>query len=94
MEGRFLQTLEYRRDPLSRAAIAGSFFADIGFLMSLLLGFRGLAVKDGAIEDWPKHSVVLPEGWDAIEVDQLWIRGRPARLSPGKASRARSLQFH
>ena len=79
MEGRFLQTLKYRRGRFPEQRIAGPFFANIGgFLMSLLLGFPGLAVKDGAIEDWPQHSVVLPEGWDAIEVDRLWILGRAA----------------
>jgi len=24
--------------------------------------------------------VVLPEGWEAIEVERIWVRGRPARL--------------
>ncbi len=26
------------------------------------------------------RRVVLPEGWDAIEVERVWVHGRPAHL--------------
>ena len=94
MQGQFLQTLENRRDRFPDEPIAGPFFANIGgFLMSLLLGFPGLAVKDGAVEEWPRRPVVLPAGWDAIEVDRLWIRGQAARLSARQGEVRASLEF-
>jgi hypothetical protein len=32
------------------------------------------------VADWPQHPVILPTGWDAIEVDRLYIRGQAMRL--------------
>jgi hypothetical protein len=79
--GRFRQILEYRPDRHPDEPQAGPFFANMGgFLISLLLGFPGLQPNGGDIESWPRRKVVLPAGWDAIEVDRLWIRGQPMRL--------------
>jgi len=79
--GRFLQTLEYRPDKFPEQPMAGPFFANMGgFLMSLLLGFPRLVPGAGEPESWTRGDVVLPRGWKAIEVERLWLRGRPARL--------------
>jgi trehalose/maltose hydrolase-like predicted phosphorylase len=79
--GRFLQTLEYRPDKFPEQPQAGPFSANMGgFLMSLLLGFPRLVPGSGAPESWAQGDVVLPQGWKAIEVERLWLRGRPARL--------------
>ena len=79
--GRFHQTLEYRPDKFPGQPQAGPFFANMGgFLMSLLLGFPGLKPGWGDAAQWPAHDVVLPSGWQAIEVDRLWLKGRPMRL--------------
>lgn len=48
--------------------------------MSLLLGFPALRPSAGDVETWTERPVLLPEGWDAIEIDRLWVRGRPMRL--------------
>ena len=81
VKGRFLQTLEYRPDRFPEQPQAGPFFANMGgFLSGLLLGFPRLEPAAGGIEDWAKGPVILPEGWTAIEVDRLWIRGRAVRL--------------
>ena len=81
LTGRFLQTLEYRPDKFPQQPMAGPFFANMGgFLMSLLLGFPRLAIGPEVPETWPRGDVVLPEGWKAIEVEQIWVRGAPARL--------------
>ena len=81
VKGRFLQTLEYRPDRFPEQPQAGPFFANMGgFLSGLLLGFTRLEPGEGSLADWAKESVVLPSGWSAIEVDRLWIRGRPVRL--------------
>lgn len=87
--GRFLQTLEYRPDRFPEQPQAGPFFANMGgFLMSLLLGFPGLEVGGGPLSEWPRHDVVLPAGWTGIEVERLWLRGRPVRLIARQGRRA------
>ena len=79
--GRFLQTLEYRADRFPEQPQAGPFFANIGgFLTGLLFGFTGLRPGGGEPESWAERPVVLPAGWTSIEVDRLWVRGRPMRL--------------
>lgn len=78
--GRFLQTLEYRLDKVDGVA-AGPFFANIGgFIIGLLLGLPALRIDDGDPRHWARRDVVLPQGWDVIECDRLWIRGAPWRL--------------
>jgi trehalose/maltose hydrolase-like predicted phosphorylase len=87
--GRFLQTLEYRPDKFPEQPQAGPFFANMGgFLMSLLLGFPGLKISDGDLEQWPQHDVVLPVGWTSIDVERLWLRGRPYHLMARQGQRA------
>lgn len=79
--GRFQQTLEYRLDTVDGVA-SGPFFANMGgFLTGLMFGLPGVRVGPGDPEDWPARPVVLPQGWEAIECDRLWVRGRPARLA-------------
>jgi trehalose/maltose hydrolase-like predicted phosphorylase len=51
-----------------------------GFLNALYLGLTGLQVDDGNPKGWGKYPIVLPEGWDGLEIERLWVRGRPARL--------------
>ncbi len=79
--GRFSQTLEYRADRFPEQPQAGPFFANIGgFLTGLLFGFTGIAPGEGEPDTWTRRAVTLPEGWTAIEVERVWIRGRPMRL--------------
>jgi len=90
---RFGQTLEYRPDRFPDQPMAGPFFADIGgFLLSLLLGFTGLRPGANDPGEWAVRDVTLPSGWDAIEVDQLWIHGRAMRLVAQHGARARLKQ--
>jgi hypothetical protein len=61
--------------------VAGPFFANIGgFLMALLIGLPRLRLNCGEPGTWPEKPVVLPEGWEAIEVNRLWARGQPMHL--------------
>jgi hypothetical protein len=80
--GRFLQTLEYRRDKFPEQPLAGPFFANMGgFLMGLLFGFTGIQPSGASIKEWSMRRAVLPEGWKAIEVERVWVRGKPMTLS-------------
>jgi hypothetical protein len=78
--GRFQQTLEFRLDKADGVA-SGPFVANMaGFVAGLLFGLPGVRVSAEPPERWACREVVLPEGWEAIECDRLWVRGRPARL--------------
>jgi len=88
--GRFSQILEYRPDRFPEQPRAGPFFANMGgFLSGLLLGFPRLEPSEGEPESWAKAPVVLPAGWQAIEIDRLWVRGRPMRLAARQGEFAR-----
>ena len=95
MADRFLQTLEYRPDRFPEQPMAGPFFANLGgFLMGLILGFPGIAVDEGEVTGWPRRAVVLPAGWQAIEIERLWIHGREARLTARHGAKTATLEFH
>jgi hypothetical protein len=80
--GRFMQTLEYRKDVFPEQPPAGPFFANLGgFLLGLILGFPRIQPGPDDPQKWCKGGVVLPAGWRSIEIDRLWIRGKPWRLS-------------
>ena len=79
---RFHQCLEYRPDHPDSEVHAGPFFANLGgMLLTLLYGLCGLVIDDGDPAEWPRRPVVLPAGWESIEVERLWVRGREARLT-------------
>jgi trehalose/maltose hydrolase-like predicted phosphorylase len=79
--GRFAQTLEYRPDRFPDQPLAGPFCANLaGFLLGCLCGLPGLRPDAGDPAGWCRRPVVLPAGWETIEVERLWVRGRPARL--------------
>ena len=91
---RFHQCLEYRLDHEDSQVPAGPFFANLGgLLLGLLYGFTGLRPDDGDPAEWPRRPVTLPEGWREIEVERLWIRGRPARLSARHGAARAELTF-
>jgi trehalose/maltose hydrolase-like predicted phosphorylase len=91
---RFSQTLEYRPDRFPEQPEAGPFFANMnGFLLSLLFGFPGIRPSGEEPEAWPARAVVLPAGWEAIEVDRLWIGGREARLVARQGAERAVLEF-
>lgn len=79
--GRFAQIMEYRADRFPDQPRAGPFFANMGgFLSSLLLGFPRLEPSENEPDLWGQAKVVLPAGWEAIEVERLWVRGKPMKL--------------
>lgn len=78
---RFHQCLEYRPDHPDSVTAAGPFFANLaGLLLGLLMGLTGVVIDAGDPADWPRRPITLPAGWAAIEIERLWIRGRPVGL--------------
>lgn len=59
----------------------GPFMANLGgFLISCLFGLPGLRPGPEEPAAWFRRPVILPEGWDAIEVERVHVRGGTARL--------------
>lgn len=79
--GRFDQVLESRPDKFPDAPPAGPFVANMGgFLTALLMGFPGIRPTLADPQTWPCRPVMLPQGWEAIRVDRIWVRGQAYRL--------------
>jgi trehalose/maltose hydrolase-like predicted phosphorylase len=56
----------------------GCFLTNCGSLLqTAMLGFTGLRIRQG---DWAAYPASLPEGWSRIEIDRIWIRGKPVRV--------------
>ena len=76
----FLAPDEYT-SAATRFPPASPMLANLGaFLGSLLYGLPGILPSVGEPRSWPERPVVLPSGWRSIEVERLWVRGRPTRL--------------
>lgn len=60
----------------------GPYLAHAGcFLMDLLYGLPGLSLDAGDPQAWAARPVTLPAGWESIEVERVWLRGRLASLT-------------
>ena len=78
---RYLQTLEMAPAAFPDKPRSGPFFANLGgFLMGLMYGLTGLRVGPGDPAEWPQRRIVLPAGWESIEIERAWIRQQPARI--------------
>ena len=77
----FATTLEYGPEAFPEQPRAAPFSANIGaFLVSCLYGLTGLRLSGQSPASWCERPVMLPAGWDAVEVKQLWARGEPMEL--------------
>ncbi|MFQ5795450.1 MAG: glycoside hydrolase family 65 protein [Candidatus Bipolaricaulia bacterium] len=64
-----------------------------GFLLALYFGLTGLELDAGPPEDWFKRPIVMPEGWDGIEVERIWARGRPVHLVARHGDQQATMSF-
>jgi len=60
-----------------------------GFLISLLYGLTGLVLGPGEPASWSRRAAAMPELWDGIEVERLWVRGQAMGLMARQGSPAR-----
>jgi hypothetical protein len=77
----FSETDEFSRGRFPEKPRVGPFQANLGgFLASCVYGLTGIRLGPEEPCAWARRPVVLPEGWDAIEVERIWARGKPASL--------------
>ena len=68
---------------------AGPLVANVGgFLTSCMYGLSGLALGPDSTAEWARRPAAMPELWEGIEVERIWARGRPTRLTAMHGSRA------
>jgi trehalose/maltose hydrolase-like predicted phosphorylase len=48
-----------------------------GMLKSVMFTLTGLRISEG---DWRKYPARLPAGWEKIEIDRIWIRGKAYKV--------------
>jgi len=61
---------------------AGPLLANVGgFLTSCLYGLTGLVLGPEEPKAWARRPATMPDLWDGIEVERVWARGRPVRLT-------------
>ena len=90
----FTITAEYDPRVFPEQEIAGPFTANLGaFLISCLYGLTGIRLGAGNPQQWCHRPVTMPLGWDGIEVERLWIRGRPASLLARHGDQRATLAF-
>lgn len=90
---RFHQCLEYRPDHPDSETAAGPFFANLsGMLLGLIFGFTGLSAR-GDPAGWPARPVVLPEGWEAVTVERVWLQGRAASVRADHGAERAQIAF-
>jgi trehalose/maltose hydrolase-like predicted phosphorylase len=90
---RFNVMHEYRSDRFPEEPVSGPFLANAGgFLLACLYGLPGLRLGPGEPETWCVRPVVMPDLWDAVEVERIWVRGRPASLRAKYGDRAATIE--
>jgi trehalose/maltose hydrolase-like predicted phosphorylase len=71
--GPFCLSVEYKQLPRR-----GDYLTNHGSLLqTAIYGFTGLRLAEGS---WIKYKATLPAGWDKIEIDRIWVKGKPMRL--------------
>jgi trehalose/maltose hydrolase-like predicted phosphorylase len=69
---------------------AGPLMANVGgFLTSLLYGLTGLVLGPGDPATWARRPAGMPDRWEGIEVERVWVRGRPMGLLARQGEMAR-----
>ncbi len=76
----FLEPDEYPRTRSDRPRASPMFANLSGFLTGVLYGFTGLQLGPEEPELWSRRPVALPDGWRRINVERLWVRGKPMGL--------------
>ncbi len=64
-----------------------------GFLTACLYGLTGIQLDSGEPCQWGRYPIVMPDGWAGIEVERVWIRGRPATLTARHGDSAATIEW-
>ncbi|MCU0522445.1 MAG: hypothetical protein MUF84_17350 [Anaerolineae bacterium] len=63
-------------------AVTTVFITGRGSLMAgLMMGLTRMDIWKESLDDWFSGPIVMPEGWDGIVLEKVYLRGRPARVT-------------
>ena len=69
----------YQRVP---DAVTTVFITGRGSLMAgLMMGLTRMDLWQENPDDWFTGPIVMPEGWDGVVLERVYLRGRPARIT-------------
>jgi protein-glucosylgalactosylhydroxylysine glucosidase len=95
VEDPYAEANEFSRKRFPDKPRVGPFMANLGgFLISCLYGLTGLELSAAEPAAWFKRPIILPQGWEAIEVEQLYVRGKACRLIARQGEPRATLQQH
>jgi hypothetical protein len=64
-----------------------------GLLNAVMIGLTGLVIGPDEPKNWCTKKVTLPEGWQEIEISQIWIQGKKASLRAMNGAAHTEIQF-
>jgi hypothetical protein len=57
------------------------YIANAGSIMTAwLFGLTGLVLGPDSPQTWGQFPITMPDGCDGVEVERIWVRGKPAHL--------------
>jgi trehalose/maltose hydrolase-like predicted phosphorylase len=80
---RFHNVHEWRQDKgdAEEMPAAGPFLANLaGFLLSIVQGLLGVRIGPGDPQTWLQRPVAMPDAWDGVEIERVWVHGTPMSL--------------
>jgi len=91
---RFMNTHEYREDKFPEQPVSGPFMANLGgFLTGCMYGLPGIHLGACDPGSWCERPVAMPAGWDGVEVERIWVRGKEARLTAMHGDERAKIEF-
>jgi hypothetical protein len=64
-----------------------------GFLLGCMWGLPGILPGHDEPASWARRPVVLPEGWEAIEIERAWVRAQAARIEARHGARRATIEL-
>ncbi|MFP4028904.1 MAG: hypothetical protein ACLFWL_14030 [Candidatus Brocadiia bacterium] len=64
-----------------------------GLVTAMILGFPGIQLKESNPSEWCEYVPAMPQSWDSIEIERMWIRGKPARVVATDGDGAATVEF-
>jgi hypothetical protein len=80
----FTQFIEWKDRTVTKtkAPSRGPYPANIGgFLQTCMYGLTGIQLGPGEPDTWCCKKPAMPDLWDGVQVEKIWVRGKPARLT-------------
>ncbi len=62
-------------------------------MTGLLMGLTHLDIWQSEFENWFAGPIVMPEGWDGIVLEKVYLKGRNARITAMHAAAKAKIEW-